>query len=181
VSDTVTLEYLGTPAPDRRRTPYVVAAVIGVLVLAGAGFLWWSDSVRTSANEALASAFRESIDGAAAGERQVQGTLAYASPMIWSASVPEDVRDGLRALVEASAAEASGRLGVLRERVAATTVLPWQGPQAAARAELLALIDAQRARFDGIANDASDIDRILADGPLPVGAATEALRAADAD
>ena len=54
-------------------------------------------------------------------------------------------------------------------------------PQAAARAELLALIDAQRARFDGIANDASDIDRVLADGPLPVGAATEALRAADAD
>ncbi len=54
MSDTVTLEYLGTAAPDRRRAPFVVAGVIGLLVLAAAGFLWWSDSVRTSANEALA-------------------------------------------------------------------------------------------------------------------------------
>jgi hypothetical protein len=181
VSDTVTLEYLSTSDPDRRRAPYVVAGVIGLLVLLGAGFLWWSDSVRTSTNVALASAFRESVDSAAAGESLVQATLAYASPMIWSTSVPEDVRSDLRALVEASAADVSGRLGLLRERVAGTTVLPWHGPQAAARAELLALLDAQRARFDGIANDASDIDLILADGPLPVGAATEALRAADAD
>ena len=155
--------------------------MIGVLALVAAGFLWWSDSVRTSANEQLSVAFRESVDGAAAGERQVQGTLAYASPMIWSTSVPEDVRDGLRALVEATAAEVSGSLGALRERVAATTVLPWHENQAAAQGRLLALIDAQRARFDGIANDASDIDLVLADGPLPVGAVTEALRAADAD
>ncbi len=34
MSDTVTLEYLGTPAPDRRRAPMVVAGVIGLL---GAG------------------------------------------------------------------------------------------------------------------------------------------------
>ena len=47
--------------------------------------------------------------------------------------------------------------------VAGTTVLPWQEPQAAARAELLALIDAQRERFDGIARDASDIDRVAVD------------------
>ena len=119
--------------------------------------------------------------GAAAGERQVQGTLAYASPMIWSSAVPEGVRDDLRALVEASAAEVSGDLAVLRERVAGTTVLPWQEPQAAARAELLALIDAQRERFDGIARDASDIDRVLADGPLPVGAVADALRSAGAE
>lgn len=180
MSDTLALEYLGTDDRPRRRAPLVVAGVVGLLAVVAAGFLWWSDSVRTSANEELAVAFSESVAGAEAGERQVQGTLAYASPMIWSATAPEDVRDDLRALVEASAAEVSGRLGALRARVASTTVLPWQEPQAAARSELLALIDAQRARFDGIANDASDIDRVLADGPLPVGAVAEALRTAGA-
>ena len=159
----------------------VVAGVIGLLALVAAGFLWWSDSMRSSANEQLTIAFRDAVEGAAAGERQVQGTLAYASPMIWSASVPEGVREDLRALVEATAADVSADLGIVRERVAGTSVLPWHEPQAAARAELLALIDAQRARFDGIANDASDIDLILADGPLPVGAVTEALGSAGAD
>jgi len=181
MSETETLEYLGTDDRAPRRAPFVVAAVIGLIAAAAAGFLWWSDSVRAAANEELAAAFSESVAGAAAGERQVQGTLAYTSPMIWSASVPESVRDDLRALVEASAAEVSGDLGALRERVAGTTVLPWQEPQAAARAELLALVDAQQARFDGIARDASDIDRVLADGPLPVGAVSAALRAAGAE
>lgn len=181
MSDTLTLEYLRTSAPDRRRAPFFVAALIGLVALVAAGFLRWSDSVRVDANEELAAAFSASVDGAASGERQVQGMLAYTSPMIWSASVPEDVRDGLRALVEASAAEVSVDLGALRERVAGTTVLPWHEPQAAARAELLSLIDAQQARFDGIARDASDIDRVLADGPLPTGAVSEALRTAGAE
>jgi hypothetical protein len=101
--------------------------------------------------------------------------------MIWSAAVPEDVRDDLRALVEASAADVAADLGVLRDRVAATTVLPWHEPQAEARTELLALIDAQRDRFARIAADASDIDRVLADGPLPTGAVADALRSAGAE
>lgn len=149
MSGSVPLEYLGAATPDRRRAPRVVVA--GLLALAATGFLWWSDSVRTSANEQLAAAFDQAVAGAAAGERRVQGTLAYASPMIWSASVPQDGRRDLGALVEAAAA---------------------------ARAELVALIDAQRTRFDRIASDASDIDRVLADGPLPVGAAAAAVRAA---
>ncbi len=138
--------------------------------------------MRSSANEQLSAAFRDAVEGAAAGERQVQGTLAYASPMIWSASVPEDVRDG------PEGAGRGDRRGRVREPRASSAsgwparrVLPWHEPQAAARAELLALIDAQRARFDGIANDASDIDLVLADGPLPVGAVTEALSSAGAD
>ena len=48
--------------------------------------------------------------------------------MIWSSSVPEDVRDGLRALVETTAAEVSGNLGVLRERVAALEKTAGLGP-----------------------------------------------------
>lgn len=36
-----------------------------------------------------------------AGEGSVLATLAYASPMIWSSSVPESVSRDLQALVEA--------------------------------------------------------------------------------
>lgn len=180
MSDTLTLEYLGTPERGRRRAPFVVLCVVVVLAAVGAGFLWWSDTARQQVNGDLLVAFGESSARAASGERQVQGTLAYASPMIWSAAVPEEVRDDLRALVEASAADVAADLAVLRDQVAATAVLPWHEPQAVARAELLALIDAQRDRFDRIAGDASDIDRVLADGPLPTGAVEEALRAAGA-
>lgn len=181
MSDTATLEYLSASAPDRRRAPYVVAAVLGLLALAAVGFLWWSDSVRSSANEELVATFEESAARAASGERAVQGMLAYATPLIWSADVPEDVRAGLRGVVEESAAVVAGDLRLLEERAAATRVLPWQQVQLEAQAELVALIDAQRARFDGIARDARDIDRVLADGPLPVGAVAEALRAAGAE
>lgn len=180
MSDTLELEYLGTDGRPSRRAPRVVAAVIGLLALLAAGFLWWSDSVRSSANEALMTTFEESAARSASGERAVQGMLAYATPLIWSADVPEDVRAGLRGVVEESADVVAVDLARLREQAAATMVLPWQQPQLEAQAELVALIDAQRARFDGIARDARDIDRVLADGPLPTGAVAEALRAAGA-
>jgi hypothetical protein len=180
MSDTVTLEYLSASAPDRRRAPYVVAAVLGVLALVVAGFLWWSDSVRSSANAQLVTTFDESAARSASGERAVQGMVVYATPLIWSADVPEDVRDGLRGVVEDSAAVVAADLLRLRERAASTRVLPWQQSQLEAQAELVALIDAQRARFDGIARDARDIDRVLADGPLPTGAVAAALRSAGA-
>lgn len=181
MSDTLTLEYLGSAAPDRRRAPVIVGAVIGLLAVLAAAFLWWSDSVRQAATEELVTTFEESTARSASGERAVQGTLAYATPLIWSAAVPEDVRDGLRGLVEESAAVVAGDLARLREQALATMVLPWQQAQLDARAELVALIDDQRERFDGIARDARDIDRVLADGPLPTGAVAEALRAAGAE
>jgi len=71
-------------------------------------------------------------------------------------------------------------LGEIREEVEGTLVLPWQEPQLEARAAVLALIADQRARFDGIAEDASDIDMILADGPLPTGVVISSLRASGA-
>lgn len=181
MSDTITLEYLGTPEQDRRRAPRVIAVIVASLVAAAGAFLWWSDSVRDAATEELVVTFEESTARAASGERVVQGTLAYASPLIWSADVSEDVRDGLRGLVEASAADVAVDLEALRERAAGAVVLPWQDAQLEARAALVELIDAQRARFDGIARDARDIDRVLADGPLPTGSVARALSAAGAE
>lgn len=176
----VPMEYLGTPGREPRRAPRLVLALAVVLAGGVAGFLWWADSVGQAATDELVAAFEASASRAATGEKQVQGTVAYASPLIWSTSVPEDVRADLRALVEASAADVATDLATISEQAAGTLVLPWQEPQLEARRAVLSLIDDQRARFGGIADDASDIDMILADGPLPTGIVLASLRASGA-
>ena len=176
----VSMEYIGTPERERRRVPGLVLASVLLLAAGAATFLWWADSVARTATLELATAFSASDSRAASGERQVQGTVAYASPMIWSTSVPEDVRASLRALVEETAADVAGDLAAIEEQAAAILVLPWQEPQLAARQEVLDLIEDQRARFAGISEDAGNIDMILADGPLPTGAALASLRASGA-
>lgn len=181
MSNVVTFEYLGA---EQRRRPRWLPAVGGVLAAVAVvvvAFLWWSDTVRQSATDELAQVFADAQARAASGERQVQGTLAYASPLIWSAEAPEDVRAGLRAVVEASAADVAAELSVLRERAAAATILPWHREQQVAQSELVDLVAAQQARFEGIAADITDIDVVLAGGPLPTGGVAEALRSAGAD
>lgn len=180
MSEALTFEYLGTPRAERRRPPVLVVVVLTLLVAVVGGFLWWAESVRSRTTDELAAVFAESVARADSGERQVQGTLAYASPLIWSADVPADVRAGLRAVVEDSAADVSTDFGALQTRLEGTLVLPWHESQAKAKAELLALLTAQRGRFDGIAADASDIDLVLAGGPLQTGVVVDALRQAGA-
>ena len=174
-------EYLGADegrAP--RRGPVIAGAVIAAFVVVVGLALWGNDHVRASANDDLATAFRTATQRADAGERVVISTLAYASPMIWSSQVGEDVRAGLRALVQGSAADVVGQLDEVRGQVSAVRVLPWHADQERARVALLDLIDEQRQRFAGIARDARDIDLVLAGGPIPTGAAASALRAAGA-
>lgn len=174
-------EYLGMedrPAP-RRRSVLAGIAVALVAVLVG-GALWVNDHARSSANDELSSAFSEAAQQARIGEQSVISTLAYASPMIWSTQVTEDVRAGLRALVQDSAADVVARLDVVRDRAMSVRVLPWHAEQQRAKAEVLALLADQRERFAGIARDARDIDLVLAGGPIPTGAAASALRAAGA-
>ena len=174
-------EYLGA---DEGRAPRRGAMVAGALIAAFALLvglaLWGNDHVRSAANEDLVTAFRTANERADAGERLVISTLAYASPMIWSSQVGEDVRAGLRALVQGSAAQVVADLDEVRDQVAGIRVLPWQPAQERARGSLLALIAEQRQRFAGIARDARDIDLVLAGGPIPTGAAANALRAAGA-
>lgn len=180
----MTLEYLGTAEDtDRkvlRRLPIILGLVVlAVAALAGLG-LRWSESVRSTAQLQLEEGLTRSEQLAAAGERSVQGTLAYASPLIWSLSVPEEVRAGLRDLVAASAADAADELLALRDELRGTLVLPWQGPTLEARDEVVALIDSQAQRLARIAQDASNVDRVLADGLIPSGPAQAALARASA-
>lgn len=177
-----TWEYLGEPGDPRRGRirPALIGAVVAMLVVATAGGIWWSDHVRGSATDALTTAYTETQQVARAGEGSVLGTLRYASPMIGSTAVGEDVRAGLRALVQDSAAEVVVRLDALRATVADTTVLPWQPEQQQAQRALLALIDAETARFAAVAADARRIGTALGTGPASTAEARQALREAGA-
>jgi hypothetical protein len=181
LSTEVGYEFLDAEPRRRGRRLSVVDVVIASVAVVVVAFIWWVDRVGQAAADELALVFADTQARAASGERQVQGTLAYASPMIWSAEAPEDVRAGLRGIVEASAAEVAADLGTLRDRAAAVTTLPWHDEQRVAQSEVLDLVAAQQARFEAIAADVTDIGLVFADGPPLTGGAVEALRAAGAD
>ena len=158
----MTIEYLETKAPPRRRWSLLTGLVVVLVVAIAAAMLVWSERAKSAANQTFAQAVAEAQDRARIGEGRVLSTLTYASPMIWSTEVPEDVRAGLRSLVETSAAEAAATLSQVVESVSGATVLPWQAAQQRARDEVMALVLAERARFDEIAADAREIGRVLA-------------------
>lgn len=175
----MTVEYLATKAPSRRPSWLIGVAVL-LVVAAVAGFLWWSDGVRRDALQSMADAVTTAQDRARIGQGRVMSTLAYTSPMIWSASVPEEVRAGLRELVELSAADASATLSSVADEVAGLRILPWQSAQLEARDQVLDFIAAERLRFDRITEYAGNLGEVLAEpDPLP-DAALAALRASGA-
>jgi len=177
----MTVEYLATEAPPRQRHPWLVGIAITVLLAVVGGLLVWSDHLKNEANDSLSSAVIEAQERARVGEGRVLSTLTYANPMIWSQEVPEDVRAGLRGLVETSAAEASDALTEVVEQVTGLTILPWQSAQAEARERVLDLILAERVRFDRIAIDARDIGEALAVPRPQIEDAAAALRASGAE
>lgn len=181
MSQVLEFEYLGTPERQARRWPRLVAAAVAALAVLTGAFLWWSEQQRAEGNAELASAFARATKVADAGERRVQASVVYVSPLVWSPDIDETLRADLWDIVEGSAADVAADLQAVRERAVGTQVLPWHEEQTAARDALVALIDAQRERFLGIARDARNIDLILADGPLPTGPASQALRASGAE
>jgi hypothetical protein len=176
-----TMEYIQTPRAERRRP--TIALTIGVLALVAGAllFAWWSDSVRRATNDRLADVVAASSARVVTGEAVVTGTLAYASPMIWSAAVSEEVRAGLRAVVQDSAAQVAVDLAATRASAADVTVLPWQAAQATAREQVLSLLDTEIARFERIAADATTIGEVLGVDPPSAAAAVESLRASGAE
>ena len=71
----MTLEYLATEAPPRRRQSWAVGVVVVVLVALAAGLLWWTDTVRRNANDQLAEAFVAAQEQARIGAATVLSTL----------------------------------------------------------------------------------------------------------
>ena len=158
----MSLEYLGEE-PSRRL--HWVLPVIVALVVVVAALGWWSESVRATAAETLASDVSQVQSDAEAGQAKVLSTLTYAYPLIWSSQVSEKVRSSLRKVVEGSAADVVTDLAQLRDRVANTRVMPWQGDQLKDRASVLSLVDAYLARFRRIAGDARQIGAVMAQSP----------------
>lgn len=178
----MSVEYLATERePSRHRpSPWLTVAVLVVVLLASLVVIG-SELVRRQANASMAAALQVAQDQSRIGTGSVQSTLAYASPMIWSESVSEEVRAGLREVVQDSAADVVGRLAAVRQEVDAVTVLPWQRAQLLARDRLSAHIAAQQERFARISRDARSIGAAL-EAPAPSPAeAIESLRASGAD
>jgi hypothetical protein len=157
----MTVEYLtaGMPPPARWRGPALLVAPL--LLILGVATAWGADSLRQRAQDQLEVVQASAAQRAEAGEARVLSMLAYASPMIWSTSVPEDVRAGLRALVEGSAAQVVVELRQQADAARTTIVLPWQSEQQALREQVLLQIEAERARFDRIAADARNIADVM--------------------
>ncbi len=166
--DPPVMEFIGATRGTSRGA-WVVAPLLAACVAAGGLFLWWNDSVQHRADESLAAAVADAENRTRVGEARVLSTLAYASPMIWSESVPEGVRVDLRALVQASAAEAAVDLARVGSAAASTTVLPWHGEQERTRAQVLVLVDRLRLRFEAVAADARAIGDVFS-RPAPTGA-----------
>jgi hypothetical protein len=158
----MTVEYLaaGPPAPPRwSRTALIV---VPVLLALGIAVAWAADLTRQRAQAHLESVRSSAGQQVVAGEARVLSTLAYASPMIWSAAVPESVRAGLRTLVQDTAAEVSAGLRREAEAARTTLVLPWQADQQELREQVLLQIEGELVRFDRIAADARNLADVMA-------------------
>ncbi len=172
----MTIEYLTTDSPTRRRrSPWVSGVALLLVVAVVTAFMVWADHLKSEANRQLSQAVVAAQDRARIGEGRVNSTLVYASPMIWSTEVPADVQAGLRALVEESAADMAATLTDLVDEVEGIRILPWQSAQAEARERVLEFILAERSRFDRISADAREIRAVLAESRPSIDAAMAAL------
>lgn len=169
------MEYLGaTRAPGAGRRPWIAMAV-GVLVVLLAAAAWWANGhIARAAESRLAGLRLAAQQEAVAGEARVLSTLQYASPMIWSASVPEGVRAGLRRLVEADALRVSAALAGLDAEAEATLVLPWQEEQKGERDLVRQAIAEARVPFQRIGIDAREIATAFVATAASVGGASVA-------
>lgn len=170
----MTLEYLEAGPEAGPRWRRVALALVLVVAIVAAGLFWWTGRVRAQATGVLETAMANASRDAAAGEAVVLSMLQYTSPAIWSTSVGEDVRAGMRELVQGSAAEVVRTLDESRQEAESTFVLPWDSTERQAKDAVLAFVTAQRSRFEQIAVDARALDDVLGQ-PGPTESAARAL------
>jgi uncharacterized membrane protein YqiK len=157
----------------------MIGAIV-ILVAVAAMVAWWSGRTRDEANVALGQAVVHASRDARAGEDVVLSMLQYTSPAIWSTMVGEDVRAGLRGLVQGSASQVVRTLEDTRATADATFVVPWDGTQLRAKEAVLELVDAHLDRFARIARDAKEIGPVFSESPPSEDAARALLRASGA-
>ena len=169
------LEYLDQEPGSRRWIKVAAsgAVVLALAVLAGIG---WVDHSSAATTDDLASGYEDAVHEAHAAEGRVQVALAYVTPAVWRDDLPDTTRDELWLVVAGQADTAADRLSELRLRVQDTSVLPWRDDQRVARQALADLIADQEDRFRTMARDVQRVDLYLAGGPIPTGAAEQALR-----
>jgi len=177
----VTLEYLEVGERSRPRWQGFLVGAVVLIALTAAVVAWWSGRLREQANESLGLAIVDVSRDARAGEDVVLSMLQYTSPAIWSTMVGEDVRAGMRGLVQSSADEVVRTLQETRAAAAGTFVVPWDDTQQRAKAAVLDLVDAHLARFERIARDAKAIGPVFGETPPSDDTARALLRASGAN
>lgn len=169
----------GTPLPaaglppraPRRRWPWVALLLAAGLAV---GAVVLDDALRRRESAALldrAAAARSAVDYA---DAYIAATRGYTSPAVTSASVSDEVRASLRGIVQDSAA---ARLGGLRDQLGQAKdlrVLPWHGPQRAARERL---VDYLAVRVGYVASVAEDFGELYRPHPELAAALADARAA----
>lgn len=154
------MEYLAagrSPVPGRIIAIVVaLVAVVALGVVAATTVL--ADRARTAIGTSLATADEQSRAGAAS----VRGTVAYAEPLVWSASVPADVRASLQRVVREDAARVAGALAGLADDLRGAVLLPWQGAERVERDAAVARILSLAEPFDLVARDVRNLPALPA-------------------
>jgi hypothetical protein len=155
----VPMEYLDagrSPLPGRWIGAGIAVVVILAALLATAtGVL--GGRARAAVTESIAAADEQ----ARAGLASVRGTLAYAEPLVWSSSVPEDVRLSLQELVRADALRVATGLTSLADGLRDTWLLPWQGTDRSERDAAVERIQRMAAPFGEAAEDVRRVPVLL--------------------
>jgi hypothetical protein len=156
----VPMEYLAagrSPVPGRL-VAIAVALVAALALGAVAATTILADRARTAIGTSLAAADEQSRAGAAS----VRGTVAYAEPLVWSASVPDDVRASLQRVVREDAARVAGMLAGLADDLGGAVLLPWQGTERAERDAAVARILSLAEPFALVARDVRNLPALPA-------------------
>ena len=154
------------PDRTRRRWP---ALLLTLLLLVGAAGHAGDAALRTREVSGLLAAAEAAQEQLAYAERRVQATVQYASPQLYAADVPAQVRRSLQQLVEGTAHSQLAATDRARARVAGISTAPWHPAQRSARRALLRYLDARAAGLRAVAADSGalsaprpEVDRLLA-------------------
>ena len=143
------MDLLESGSPQRRVRRVPAALLVTALLVVGAGDV----TARSQEQDRLLAAVVAGQASARYAERRVAATAEYAGPALTASTVPDAVRDDLRALVRAEAVARVPALERARDRAAAVPVAPWHRDLRAARASYVASLSALTEHLRGVEDD----------------------------
>jgi hypothetical protein len=154
----------------RRRPRRVPTALVVLVVLIAIVAVGLNNVTEQRELDRLLARVASAQEAIAYSNRRVAATVDYTQPLLFGASVPARVRAGLQQLVADSAAGQVAGIRQERDAAARVAVVPWHRTMRAARAALVAYLDARVAYLRSITTDRHflyvehpELDRLLDD------------------